>query len=143
MNDRDLARIEKATQCELPNGYRELLLNFPPTLKALLEVETKDRRAFFTDAATIVKWNKFFRAPDYEYENSEGEMCTFPPHHIVIGANPGGDFFHLNVKRKRTAVLFWCHEDGEITTYAKDLSAFVRSIFKSAGDIALDGLNLA
>ena len=142
MNERDLARIANATQCELPDGYQELLLNFPQTLKALLQVEEKDSRHIFTDTATIVRWNKFFRSPDYEYEDAYGEICTFPPHHIVIGATSGGDFFHLNTQRKRTTVLMWCHEGGELSTHAKDLSAFVRSIFKAAGDLAVDGLVL-
>ena len=142
MNERDIARIEKATHCCLPSGYRELLLHFPPMLKAILETGPKDAREVFTDTATIVRWNKFFRDPKYEYEDSYGEMRTFPPHHIVIGANLGGDFFHLNVKRKRTAVLFWCHEDGEISTHSKDLSAFIRSIFRSACEFSLNGLSL-
>lgn len=142
MNERDIARIEKVTQHPLPNSYRELLLNFPPSLKSLLEVNHKDVREIFTDAATIIRWNKFFRAPEYEYENSCGEMCKFPRHNIVIGANRGGDFFHLNINRKTSAVLFWCHEDGEISTRSKNLAAFIRSIFKSAGDVSLDGLEL-
>jgi hypothetical protein len=142
MNERDITRIEKVTQVPLPDGYRELLLQFPPELKAILNLRPKDERDIFTDAATIIRWNKFFRVPDYEYEDSYGEICKFPPHHIVIGANCGGDFFHLNVKRKRTSVLFWCHEDGEMFVQSKDLGSFIRSVFKSTGDLAVGRLSL-
>lgn len=139
MNDRDLARIEKATRLTLPSGYRELLLNFPPMLRAILETRPKDARHIFTDAATISRWNKTFRAPDYVYEDSYGQTQSFPQHHIVIGANQGGDFFHLNVKRKRTVVLLWDHENGEYITHSPNLSAYVRSIFRSAAQTSVSG----
>jgi hypothetical protein len=60
MNERDIARIEKVTNCTLPRGYRKLLLSFPPELKAVLGLEPRDARLLFTDTATIIKWNKFF-----------------------------------------------------------------------------------
>ncbi|MCR9201766.1 MAG: SMI1/KNR4 family protein [Planctomycetaceae bacterium] len=142
MNERDITRIEKVTQIPLPDGYRELILQFPPELKAILNLRPKDERDIFTDAATIIRWNRFFRSPDYEYENSYGEICTFPSHHIVIGANGGGDFFHLNVKRKRTPVLFWCHDDGEISVQSKNLGSFIQSVFRSTGELVADRLNL-
>lgn len=143
MNDRDFARIEKVTGHSLPAAYASLLRHFPVELQALLKLNPPDNRLLFTDAPTIVRWNKFFRAPDYDYENSCGEICKFPADHIVIGANFGGDFYHINSKHKRTPVLFWCHEDGEVTKYAKNLDAFVRGIFASAADLALDGLDLS
>ena len=80
----------------------------------MLELEPRDARLLFTDTETIIKWNNFFRSPEYEYEDSYGEIRTFPSNHIVIGANAGGDFFHLDAKRKGTTVLFWAHEAGEI-----------------------------
>lgn len=143
MNEHDIARIEEATGCALPIGYREFLLFFPAELNALLRLVRRDARSLFTDTTTIVRWNKFFRSPDYEYENSYGEMCTFPPYHIVIGANGGGDFFHLNAKHKRSRVLIWCHDDGEIRMHSKDLAAFIRGIFISTADLALSRLNLS
>lgn len=143
INDGDLARIEKATVLSLPVPNATLLLNFPTELQAILKLDPADSRPLFSDARTIVRWNKFFRAPDYEYENSFGEMCKFPENHIVIGANLGGDFYHINAKHKRTSVLFWCHEDGEITKCAKNLDTFVRNIFSSAASLALDGIDVS
>ncbi len=143
MNDGDLARIEKATGLPLPIAYENLLREFPAELLALLKFDQPDDRMLFTDAKTIVHWNKFFRAPDYEYENSYGEMCKLPANHIVIGANSGGDFYHLNAKRKRASVLFWCHEDGEIAECAKNLDAFIREIFSSTADAILYCLDLS
>ncbi|WP_425400226.1 SMI1/KNR4 family protein [Aeoliella sp.] len=131
MKEAEIKRIEKVTEFPLPSEYRNLLLQFPPELEATLNCRPKDERAIFTDSATIIRWNKFFRAPDYEYEDSNGEICTFPRHHVVIGANAGGDFFHLNTKRKLPNVLLWCHEDGEYLVQSKDLPAFVRSILKN------------
>ncbi|WP_158265480.1 SMI1/KNR4 family protein [Blastopirellula marina] len=142
MTDADIRRIEKATGCPLPESYAQLLLNFPPELTALLKLDPPDTRLLFTDAKTIVHWNKFFRAPDYEYEDSYGEMRKFPPSHIVIGANQGGDFYHLNVKRKGTPVLIWEHDSGEIEKEAKDLPSYIRSIFSSAAMCALDRAGL-
>ena len=143
MKDSDIARIEKATGLSLPSAYATLLLNFPNELQAILKLDPTDNRLLFNDVRTIVRWNKFFRAPDYEFENSYGEMCKFPANHIVIGANLGGDFYHINAKHKRTSVLFWCHEDGEISKCAKNLDTFVRSIFSTTADLALDGLDLS
>lgn len=134
MNQNDISRIQNATQVPLPNGYRELLLKFPRNLKTILNSRPKDARDIYTDAQTIIRWNKFFRREEYEYENSTGVICKFPPHHIVIGANGLGDFFHLNTNRKRTAVLFWCHETGEITGHSKDLADFVRWVFVTTAD---------
>ena len=142
MNDRDLARIEKVTGLSLPTAYSNLLLQFPAELQALLKLDPPESRMLFSDARSIVHWNKFFHASDYEYENSYGEMCKFPTNHIVVGANLGGDFYHINAQHKRTSVLIWCHDDGEISKFAKSLDAFVRAIFSSAADLALDGLDL-
>ena len=143
MNDQDLDRIRKATGLELPTAYERLLREFPAELLALLKFDEPDGRMLFTDAKTIIHWNKFFRAPDYEYENSYGELCKFPPAHIVIGGNSGGDFYHINTKRKRTAVLMWCHEDGEIDECSKNLDAYVREIFSSTADAILYCLDLS
>ncbi len=143
MNDSDLSRIEAVTGLELPRGYRRLLQELPPELVALLAFDKPDDRMLFTDVATIVHWNKFFRSPDYEYENSQGEMCKFPANHIVIGSNSGGDFYHIDARNERTRVLFWCHEDGEITECSKNLSAFVHEIFFTTADAILYGLDLS
>ena len=143
MNDRDLAKIEKTTGLTLPTAYATLLREFPAELLALLKFDEPDDRMLFTDARTIVHWNQFFRAPEYEYENSYGEMCTFPTSHIVIGANSGGDFYHIDTERKHCSVLFWCHETGEITQCAKNLDAFVREIFSSTADAILYVLDLS
>ncbi|MEZ5943583.1 MAG: SMI1/KNR4 family protein [Planctomycetaceae bacterium] len=142
MNDVDLAKIEKATGLTLPAAYATLLRKFPAELLALLKFDEPDERMLFTDARTIVRWNKFFRKPDYEYENSSGEICQFPSNHIVIGANSGGDFYHIDTRRKRTAVLFWCHETGEFTECAKHLDAFIREIFSCTADGILYVLDL-
>lgn len=127
----------------MPASYTRLLLSFPRELTAILKLRDADSRILFTDTATIVRWNKFFRDPDYEYEDSYGEMRKFPSNHIVIGANGGGDFYHLNSRSKRSGVLFWCHEDGEITKQSKDLAAFVRDVFAMAADWALYNLDLS
>jgi hypothetical protein len=143
MNEGDIVRIEKATNCTLPCGYRKLLLSFPPELKAVLGLEPRDARLLFKDTATIIKWNKFFRSPEYEYDDSYGEICTFPSNHIVIGANAGGDFFHLDAKRKGMTVPFWCHEVGEISKHKIDLASFIHKIFETTASLVLDGLDLS
>lgn len=142
MNDRDIARIERTVGHSLPASYSALLRNLPLELECLLKLRSRDSRRLFTEAATIIRWNKFFRRPGYEYENEAGELCSFPGHHIVIGATGGGDFFHLNAKKKRPEVLLWSHDDGEFSVCAKSLAEFVRRIFSSAADIALDRIHV-
>ena len=142
MNNKDISNIEKATGLTLPKPYATLLREFPAELLALLKFDDPDERMLFTDADRIIHWNEFFRRPDYEYENYNGEMCKFPADHIVIGANPSGDFYHINAKRKRASVLFWNHETGELSPFTKNLDEYIREIFSSTADGILYCLDL-
>ena len=142
MNNADLTRIEEVTGLSLPTAYENLLRNFPAELCALLEFHQPEDRELFTDVDTIVHWNRVFREPTYEYENSSGEMRKLPSNHIVIGANPNGDFYHLDVAQSPSPVIFWNHEDGEMSKCAKHLDMFVREIFTTTADAILYCLNL-
>ncbi len=84
----------------------------PDERKTVLDLDPRDKRLLITCATNLIKWSKCYHSP--EYEDSYGEICSFPSNHIVNGANAGGDFLHLDAKQKGTSVIFWCYKVVEI-----------------------------
>jgi len=106
--------IEKETGTKLPNGYVQVLLNYP---SELLGTEAEDF-GLLNDPVSVIEENK-----DVKQNGFFGE--PWPERYFVIGLNGCGDYYVINHQNQEFTVGFACHESMACNPYANNLAEFV------------------
>ncbi|QDU97404.1 SMI1/KNR4 family protein [Lignipirellula cremea] len=141
MKLREIEKIERKLDVELPDAYFALLLGYPEHLAALMTIEVNDwAKRIYNDANEIIEQTECFRRTDF----SEAEFKKWSPDYVVIGGDVGGNFYFINTKSraKNVAVSFWFHEDGSVEKSASSIDAFIQQTFANAAHYALDSMRI-
>jgi len=125
-------RLADSVRGPVPAAYLELMASFPDQLREQLTGKGDDaEQPLFRDLATVVEQNRLARREDIWTE--EG---PWPPDHLMIGAELGGDRFSLCTSDRSPTVHRLDHESG---TFARvgSLAGFVRAVRRwASGDAA-------
>ncbi|MBW2530192.1 MAG: SMI1/KNR4 family protein [Deltaproteobacteria bacterium] len=120
----------------MPKSYLDLLRRFPDELadKLTEQQPQPDERMLFTDAETVVAQNEEVRTEDIWTE--EG---PWPPGHLVIGADHGGDKWSLDAKDRKIYRLL--HESGTLEEQAANVEQWLEmgGMYLDGDEGALDG----
>lgn len=115
MNHEEIAAIERGIGIELPDSYKQIMLNYP---EALLESDAQDY-GLLNDAEVIIEENTDVRKNGYFGE-------PWPERYFIIGINGMGDYFVINHQEKEFQVGFADHEAMACTAYAQNLPEFIQ-----------------
>ena len=147
MNEAQIKRIEKQFSVTLPDGYRNFLKAPPGILAAALRQENKEtpgQTFLFLDSDDIIDANRMMRDPEHPQFFGFGptdDPEPWPDQYFIVGSDVGGNFYCIKPATGKTAIYFWYQGDTVMRRCAKDLSAFIRLIFKSYGDLAAQECN--
>ena len=143
MNKKTKQQLEELTGLAIPKSYEILIDNYPTelkTLKADAGMKPGDYD-LFDNANHILKINKFVRSEDFDIFDAEGDPTTWPLRFLVIGEDGSGDYFAINLKRKKLAVFRWYHDTGGFDNEAPTMEKYIYQIFRLYAELAIDGWN--
>ncbi|MCQ3827847.1 SMI1/KNR4 family protein [Microbulbifer elongatus] len=114
MNQQEVEFIEEKTGINLPECYKQVVLNYPGEL---LGTEAEDYE-LLNDPEVIIEENNEVRNNGYFGE-------SWPAHYFIIGQNGCGDYYVVNLENREFSVGFACHEEMACHPYAASLSEFI------------------
>lgn len=142
MNEKQVSEIERAFSISLPVGYRQLLLNPPGYLSAVIEFDEQEnpgQTPMFLDPDLIIGVNEMMRDPeDPEYFpfDPNDDSKPWPDRYFIIGSDVGGNFYCISPGSENSRVYFWYQGDTAFSRFADDMPHFVNRVFKLYGEIA-------
>ena len=142
MNEKQIKRLEKKYSIVFPAGYRQMLLNPPEYLVALLKYDEKanpGQTPFFWDYRLIDGMNQMMRDPDdpeYFGFDPNDESKPWPRRYFIIGSDVGGNFYCIAPQSNKSRVYFWYQGDTAFSKFSDDMAGFVKRVFKTYGEVA-------
>ncbi len=124
MNASDFTDIEQALGFELPNYYKQFILEYPMSLLAAKPRGWKPITdwEFANNPHRIIEMNRFVRSQEDGYFLENG---PWPDRYFVIGEEEAGNYYAIDRDSSDQTVFMFHHEDGEIeATHAKSLAEF-------------------
>ncbi len=104
MNESEIVELELATGFSLPSAYRDLLLNYPEQLTALVAAYGEDESGMlFHSKASLSRENV-----DVEYIRS-----IFQPQFFIIGESGCGDYYAIDTGNADAPVYIGGPHEGE------------------------------
>lgn len=142
MNEKQIQSLEKQFATPFPLGYRQLLLQPPPLLEAVLKHDAKQnpgQTPVFLNAGMIRAVNEMMRDPEdedfLEFDPNDPDR-PWPNRYMIIGSDVGGNFYCIAPGTGKSRVYF-CYQGGtSFSRYADDMTHFVKRVFQSYGVIA-------
>jgi len=142
MNEKQISSIEKKCGVQLPTGFRQMLLEPPPLLAALLKFDAKEnpgQTPLFTKPDMIIAVNQAMRDPEHEDyfgfdPNDAGK--PWPDRYFIIGSDVGGNFYCIAPSTGKSRVYFWYQGDTAFSRFADNMEGFVKRIFRMYGEVA-------
>lgn len=128
MNQSDVSRIGSSLGFDLPEFYRDLLLDFPAELAAVFPSDcSPDERRLFNTPAPIISTNSLVRRPDHLVDPDDPDS-RWPDRYLIIGMDISCNFYCINRNAKNSAVYFWFHENGDFEKYATNVRKFASEL---------------
>lgn len=105
MTESEIAEIELATDCQLPQGYRCVLLHYPAFLLRLAAEDGLDEVCdLYRTKSSLID------------ANSNEDLSSFPPDCFVIGENGCGDHYAILTTAPDAPVFVGGPHEGEYPT---------------------------
>lgn len=137
MTNGSVRRLEREFKLLLPADYKKLLTSFPIPLMRLLSCEANpNARHVYQELTTIVSANQLMR------KRQPTDDFVWPEKYFIIGGDPGGNYYCLNLAASTSAIYYWFHETGEFSLYARSLASFIFKVFHDYARNTLDILIL-
>ena len=143
MNKKIKQQLETLSGSPIPKEYEILVKHYPTELKSLKA--SAGMKPFdcelFGNANRILKVNAFVRSDGFDIFDDDGEPTTWPSRFLVIGEDGSGDYFAINLKRKKLAVFRWNHDSGQFENEASSMKKYIHQIFRLYAELAIDDWN--